>query len=266
MNVGSSVGGGGVSGYQYDMSNASEVQVTIAGGLAEVDRGGPAFNMIPKTGGNTFSGFYFGSLAGEWAQGSNIDDELRSFGFADLAGADPELGHELRVQRADPPRPHLVLQQRAHDRHLPGRPEPVRQPERRRSERLDLREGRKREGAQRQLEEDRRDAPHVAGVAARQARVLRRLHQELLGLVGDARRRAVPRSPATAGRPRVQASAPASHHSPESGTIWDAPAKIMQATYSAPLSSRILVEAGFSSFWTEWGDIRPAGAAVDRSR
>ena len=84
MNVGSSVGGGGVSGYQYDMSNASEVQVTIAGGLAEVDRGGPAFNMIPKTGGNTFSGIYFGSLAGEWAQGSNIDDELRSFGFTDL--------------------------------------------------------------------------------------------------------------------------------------------------------------------------------------
>src|SRR3954464_10900370 len=70
MNVGSSVGGGGVSGYQYDMSNASEVQVTIAGGLAEVDRGGPAFNMVPKTGGNSFSGFYFGSLAGKWAQGS----------------------------------------------------------------------------------------------------------------------------------------------------------------------------------------------------
>ena len=78
MNVGSSVGGGGVSGYQYDMSNASEVQVTIAGGLAEVDRGGPAFNMIPKTGGNTFSGSTSRSLAGEWAQGSNIDDELRA--------------------------------------------------------------------------------------------------------------------------------------------------------------------------------------------
>ena len=29
-------------------------------------------------------------------------------------------------------------------------------------------------------------------------------------------------------------------------------------------ASRILVEAGFSSFWTEWGDIRPVGAAVDR--
>ena len=121
MNVGSSVGGGGVSGYQYDMSNASEVQVTIAGGLAEVDRGGPAFNMIPKTGGNTFSGTYFGSLAGEWAQGSNIDDELRALRLRRSAGADQELGHELRVQRPDPPRPRLVLQQRAHDRHLPGR-------------------------------------------------------------------------------------------------------------------------------------------------
>src|SRR5688572_5328702 len=85
MNVGSSVGGGGVSGYQYDMSNASEVQVTIAGGLAEVDRGGPAFNMIPKTGGNTFSGFYFASLAGKWSQGSNIDAELESYGFVDQA-------------------------------------------------------------------------------------------------------------------------------------------------------------------------------------
>ena len=60
------------------------MQVTIAGGLAEVDRGGPAFNMIPKTGGNTFGGSYFGSFAGEWAQGSNIDDTLRSYGFTDL--------------------------------------------------------------------------------------------------------------------------------------------------------------------------------------
>src|SRR5256885_465921 len=84
LNVGSSVGGGGVSGYQYDMNNAAEVQVTIAGGLAEVDRGGPAFNMIPKTGGNTFGGSYFGSFAGAWAQGSNLDDTLRSYGFTDL--------------------------------------------------------------------------------------------------------------------------------------------------------------------------------------
>ena len=26
----------------------------------------------------------------------------------------------------------------------------------------------------------------------------------------------------------------------------------------------MLVEAGYSSFWTQWGDIRPEGAAVDQ--
>ena len=56
MNVGAAFNGGGVSGFGYDTANAAEVQVTVAGGLGEVDRGGPAFNMIPKTGGNTFSG------------------------------------------------------------------------------------------------------------------------------------------------------------------------------------------------------------------
>src|SRR6186713_2463341 len=74
MNVGSSVGGGGVSGYFYDLNNSAEVQVAIAGGLAEVDRGGPAINIIPRSGSNRFSGTYFGSFAGEWAQSSNLDD------------------------------------------------------------------------------------------------------------------------------------------------------------------------------------------------
>ena len=49
----------------------------------ESDRGGPAFNIIPKTGGNTFSGIYFGSFSGEWGQGNNIDDPLRALGFGD---------------------------------------------------------------------------------------------------------------------------------------------------------------------------------------
>ena len=83
MNVGAPGNGGGVSGYLYDMSNSSEVQVAISGGLGEADRGGPAFNIIPKTGGNTFSGTGFTSYAGKWGQSSNIDDHLRSLGFGE---------------------------------------------------------------------------------------------------------------------------------------------------------------------------------------
>ena len=81
MNVGSAFNGGGVAGYGYDTTNAQEVQFTVAGGLGEADRGGPQFNIVPKTGGNTFSGTYFGSLAGEWSQGNNVDDTLRSYGI-----------------------------------------------------------------------------------------------------------------------------------------------------------------------------------------
>ena len=77
MNVGSAFGGGGVSSFAYDFVNAQEVQVTVAGGMGEVDRGGPAFNIIPKTGGNNFSGTAFGSTAGKWSQASNLDDQLR---------------------------------------------------------------------------------------------------------------------------------------------------------------------------------------------
>jgi hypothetical protein len=85
MNVGSAFNGGGVGGFGYDTSGAQEVQMTVAGGLGEADRGGPQFNIIPKTGGNTFSGTFFGNIAGEWSQGDNVDDELRSFGIPTAA-------------------------------------------------------------------------------------------------------------------------------------------------------------------------------------
>ena len=85
MNVGSAFNGGGVGGYGYDTPGAQEVQVTVAGGLGEADRGGPAFNLVPKTGGNNFAGTFFGNLAGKWSQSDNVDDELRSYGIPNAA-------------------------------------------------------------------------------------------------------------------------------------------------------------------------------------
>jgi Carboxypeptidase regulatory-like domain len=84
MNVGSAFNGGGVSSYGYDTANSQEVQITVAGGLGETDRGGPQFNLVPKAGGNTFSGTVFGSTAGKWSQGDNLDDGLRAFGITEV--------------------------------------------------------------------------------------------------------------------------------------------------------------------------------------
>jgi hypothetical protein len=83
LSVGSAFNGGGVSGYIVDTSNSQEMQMTLSGGLGETEVGGTMVNFIPKTGGNTFAGSAFGSTAGQWSQSSNVDDRLRAFGLPD---------------------------------------------------------------------------------------------------------------------------------------------------------------------------------------
>ena len=114
MNVGSAFNGGGVAGYGYDTTNAQEVQLTVAGGLGEADRGGPQFNIVPKTGGNTFSGTYFGSLAGEWSQGNNVDDRAEVVRDSGAGQDHQELGHQLLDGRADQAGQGVVLRRHAH--------------------------------------------------------------------------------------------------------------------------------------------------------
>jgi hypothetical protein len=85
LSVGAAFNGGGVSGNAYDTANAQELQVAISGSLGEAEIGGPILNIVPKTGGNSFSGTFFATGAGEWAQGNNIDDGLRAFGITEQA-------------------------------------------------------------------------------------------------------------------------------------------------------------------------------------
>ena len=57
------------------------VQVLVSGGLGEAETGGPIMNLVPRSGGNTFAGSAFYSGAGEWSRSNNVDDELRASGF-----------------------------------------------------------------------------------------------------------------------------------------------------------------------------------------
>jgi hypothetical protein len=264
MNVGSSVGGGGVSGYYYDLNNAAEVQVSIAGGLAEVDRGGPAINVVPKTGGNNFAGTYFGSFAGEWAQGNNIDAELKAIGFTDLAAlirnwdtsftfSGPIVRNRLwffsnvRTAGTEQDVPNLYGNRNADNPN--------------------------------NWNYEKDDSVKVRNASSKKLGATRLTWQATprnkLGFYIDYTKNCtassyIPdggqcRSPGdgwTAAGPGIGPGV--GTNSPESGTILDARSKITQATYTAPISSRILIEGGFSSFWTEWGDIRPAGAKIDQ--
>ena len=56
LNTGAALNGAGVSSYVADIGNAQEVSFTTSGGLGEAEVGGPAMNIVPKTGGNTIKG------------------------------------------------------------------------------------------------------------------------------------------------------------------------------------------------------------------
>jgi hypothetical protein len=238
LNVGAPGNGGGVSGYFCDMSNASEVQVAISGGLGEADRGGPAFNIIPKTGGNSFSGTGFTSYAGKWGQSSNIDDHLRSLGF----GEQPALikSYDANSPWADQScaTAWFYANTRAM-RHAVGTAEPVRQPERREPERMDV-------GPQ--------QCPECAHSTSKTLNAVRLTQQATqknkLGFYIDYTKNCSGGAHKEGGDQcrgpgdGWVASAPESRQAqrlcpPESGTIWDAPAKIMQTMRTSLFSNRM---------------------------
>jgi hypothetical protein len=91
-------GGAGImgmtGGYVADIANAQEVSVQISGALGESETGGAGINIIPRTGGNRFSGNYFTSYTrASWFSKNNgsypsidsnypiIDDHDVSVGF-----------------------------------------------------------------------------------------------------------------------------------------------------------------------------------------
>ncbi|HEY7174717.1 MAG TPA: hypothetical protein VH442_07360, partial [Micromonosporaceae bacterium] len=81
ISVGSAFNGGGVSAYIADVGNAQEVAMTTSGGLGEAEVGGPAMNVVPKTGGNTVRGSVYLSGVTHGMIGSNYTDELKARGL-----------------------------------------------------------------------------------------------------------------------------------------------------------------------------------------
>jgi hypothetical protein len=74
--VAASFNGGGVSTFIYDTPNAEEMQVVVSGSLAEAENGGPQVNLVPKAGGNTFKASAFYQDAGSWSTGNNLNPTL----------------------------------------------------------------------------------------------------------------------------------------------------------------------------------------------
>ena len=72
---------GGVSLLIVDTGNAAEITVSTTGGLADAEVGGPEINVVPRTGGNTFSGQMFVAGANGSMQSDNFTQELKGAGL-----------------------------------------------------------------------------------------------------------------------------------------------------------------------------------------
>jgi hypothetical protein len=259
MNVGSAFNGGGVAGFGYPIGESSEIQVTIAGGLGETDRGGPAFNLIPKTGGNSFSGTGFLSTAGAWSQGNNLNATLTGYGLniptirknwdTNFALGGPVVKdrlwffNNLRSYGNHQDVAGLFGNKNAgdaskwtyqRDDSLPGR------------------------AAAAKLI----DAIRLTGQASPRNKVGFYLdYQQVCN--GSAYLKG-----ATQCRDRgddwiALGSVGAGFFgalAPESGNVWDDREKITQATWSSPISNKLLLEAGFSQFASRFGGQIPGGA------
>jgi Carboxypeptidase regulatory-like domain len=81
LNTGAAFNGAGVSSYMVDISNAQEIATTTSGGLGEAEVGGPSFSIVPKTGGNQIRGSFYQSNVTEGMVGDNYSADLQAAGL-----------------------------------------------------------------------------------------------------------------------------------------------------------------------------------------
>lgn len=69
------------SNYMPDLGSAQEITIDYAAGSAEMATGGVLINVVPKEGGNVFSGSFYGTRVSPAFQGSNLSQDLRDQGL-----------------------------------------------------------------------------------------------------------------------------------------------------------------------------------------
>ena len=77
---------GSTSNFLPDMGSTQEIAIDYAAGSAELATGGLRIDMIPREGGNKFSGTFFGTRVSSTFQGNNYSQELKDQGLTQPNG------------------------------------------------------------------------------------------------------------------------------------------------------------------------------------
>jgi hypothetical protein len=92
MRLNNLCGSGQYSGFYLNDAAAQEITFLTGSGTAEVGSGGLRINVVPKDGGNTFAGTFFGYGAGGALQADNRSDEVEPF-----VPVPPGINYEFQV-------------------------------------------------------------------------------------------------------------------------------------------------------------------------
>jgi hypothetical protein len=85
LTIGSPPAGNSATSYDVDVARAQEVTFTLSGGLGESETGGLVMNIAPKAGGHTTHGSVFASGSGKRLQSSNLTSSLIAQGMTAAA-------------------------------------------------------------------------------------------------------------------------------------------------------------------------------------
>jgi hypothetical protein len=81
LNIGSPPSGNSATAYVIDVGNAQEVSFVTGGALADAETAGLVMNIVPKTGGNVVGGSLFASGTGAGFQSDNLTQALKDQGL-----------------------------------------------------------------------------------------------------------------------------------------------------------------------------------------
>ena len=112
LNISNPPGGNQPPNFTADVGNAQEVTMLTSGGLGEIETGGLIMNIVPKQGGNSFSGLAFASGYSEGMLADNYDADLQGARRLGAGARVPRLRLQRRGGRSDREGQALVLHER----------------------------------------------------------------------------------------------------------------------------------------------------------
>ena len=264
LNTGAAFNGAGVSSYVVDIGNAQEISMTTSGGLGEAEVGGPSFSIVPKTGGNTIKGSVYQSNVTKGMVGDNYTQALKDAGLTTPGKLyklwDTNLGVGGPIKKD-----HVWFFAQFRDegshRTVPGMfanvnmGDPTKWTYVQDPTRPAVAAGSWRNGALRlTFQPSTRNKINVfwdqqipcqgAGVLGSTAGCRQSGDGEII-----------------CGAPGASNPPCSSTAAPEIGTyLAGFGQRVQQATWSSPMTNKLLLEAGFGTYWSQWGGIQHPGS------